>query len=63
MEGYSYLFIDNRWLYTNNIAIDTRLDRIEYDGNQYKFTRHAPFEHYFWVSIYLVERVAETYEE
>ena len=63
LYGFSYLIVDDKWLYDNSIEIDTELDKIEWDNNQYKFTRRAPFEHYFNTSIYLIERLAETYEE
>ena len=62
-EGYSYLIVDDKWLYDNSIVLDTNLDKIEWNDNQYKFTRRAPFQHYHYVSIYLIERDAETFEE
>jgi len=62
-EGYNYLILDEKWLKDNNIAINTELDKIEWDDMQFKFTRKASFQHYFHVVIYLVERIARTYEE
>jgi len=62
-RGQNMLFVDEKWLQQNSIVIDTQLDRIEVDGDQYKLTRYAEFKHYHMVGVYLCQRVAETYEE
>lgn len=62
-NGENILFVDDKWLKDNNIVIDTELDRIEYNGNQYKLMRYGGFKHYHNVSMYLCQRIAETYEE
>jgi hypothetical protein len=61
--GEALLFVDEQWLASNNIIIDTEMDRISHDGIQYKLVRAGDYKHYFNVSIYLCQRVAETYDE
>ena len=61
--GDSVLVCDAYWLTSNSIVIDTRLDRIKYNNEQYKIVKKADYVNYFNLEFYLLRKTAETYEE
>jgi len=63
LDGDNILFVDKKLLQDNNIVIDLNLDRVLWDGNQYKILREGKYPHYMMVGLYLVRRTAEAHED
>lgn len=63
MTGDVLLYVDEDWLNSQDIVIDTQLDRVEWDGDQYKIMKYGKFSHYHRVGIYLCIRIAEAHKD